>query len=98
MNSLIFAVLLFLTGIYCILTKRNLVKIILGITISETGLCLITSLIGNTGGDNKKIAEMISFVILLTGSAVTLIAIAISVRLYEKYGTLDVSEMKKLKG
>ena len=35
---------------------------------------------------------------IVIGLSVTLLLVAVSIRLYEKYGTFDVDEMKRLKG
>jgi multisubunit Na+/H+ antiporter MnhC subunit len=35
---------------------------------------------------------------VLAGLALTLVLVALAMRLYEKYGTLDMDEIKKLKG
>jgi multicomponent Na+:H+ antiporter subunit C len=35
---------------------------------------------------------------IVIGLSVTMLMVAMAIRLYEKYGTLDITEIRKLKG
>lgn len=107
---------LFLIGIYCIMVKRNLIKIIIGLNIVEYAINLFLILFGYkkdgvapiiTSRDLldafiKKTVDPIPQALVLTsiviGLGVLALSIAIAVRLYHKYGTFDVNEMRRLKG
>jgi len=103
---------LFSLGIYCILRKRNIIKIIIGIIISEYAVNLFFILVGyRTGGrspiyaSDQKIVNMVDALpqaLVLTsiviGLASTALLIAIAMRIYDKYGTFDITKIKELRG
>jgi len=104
--------ILFSIGIYCILTKRNILKIIIGIAILDYAINLFFILIAyrtngrspilEKGSTIKRIVDPLPHAVVLTsiviGLAVTALLVAIAIRIYEKYGTFDINEIKELKG
>ena len=104
--------ILFCVGLYCILTKRNLIKIIIGISIMDYALYLFLVLVGYRMGGRSPIHDPVQAIenmvdplpqaLVLTaiviGLAVLALMIGIALRLYEKYGTFDINEIKKLRG
>ncbi len=103
---------LFCCGIYCILRKRNIIKIIVGIIISEYAVNLFFILTAYRVGGRAPIfsseAEILNMVdplphaLVLTsiviGLATTALLVAIAMRIYEKYGTFDITKIRELKG
>jgi len=103
---------IFLVGLYCVLMKRNLIKIIIGICIMEYALNLFFALVGyrwegrspilEKGHVIENIVDPLPQALVLTaiviGLAVTALMIAIAMRLYDKYGTFDITKIKSLKG
>ena len=103
-------------GLYGILVKKNVVKIIISILIMEYGIHLLFICIGYRAKGQSPILDkatnLSTFVktavdpfpqaIVLTSIGISLgvliLLVAICIRLYEKYGTFDVSEMRRLKG
>jgi len=112
MSLYLLCLVLFSIGLYCALRKRNLIKIIIGLGIMGYAVNLFFVLTGyKTNGRSPILPHdggMISMVdplpqaIVLTsivlGLAVTLLLISIAIRLYEKYGTFDITKINKLKG
>ena len=104
--------ILFSIGIYCILVKRNLIKIIIGIGIAEYAVNLFFILVGyRTQGRApiltkqqvvQNMVDPLPQVLILTniviGLAVTVLIVAIAVRIYEKYGTFDITKIRRLRG
>ena len=108
--------LLFMIGLYCVLTKKNIIKIVIGLVIMESGINLFLVLIGykNDGVApiNDQTLSPLEFMarsvdplpqaLVLTsiviGLGVTTLAISLCIRLYEKYGTFDISQIRRLKG
>jgi multisubunit Na+/H+ antiporter MnhC subunit len=103
---------LFSIGLYCVLRKRNLIKIIIGLGIIEYAGNLFFALVGyRTKGRApilaadqaiKNMVDPIPQALVLTaiviGLAVTALIVAIAIRIYEKYGTFDITKISKLKG
>jgi multicomponent Na+:H+ antiporter subunit C len=104
--------ILFSVGIYCILVKRNLIKIIIGIGIVEYAVNLFFILVGyRVQGRAPILAEKqvvenmvdplpqaLILTAIVIGLAVTVLIVSIAVKIYEKYGTFDITKIKRLRG
>jgi len=109
---LLLAILLFLVGLYGVATKRNLIKMVIGLTIMEYATFLILALIGYREGgrppivpegmDQPTFVDALPQALVLTaiviGLATTALLLSIALRIYHKYGTFDVRKLRKLKG
>jgi multicomponent Na+:H+ antiporter subunit C len=103
---------LFCIGIYGVLRKRNLVKIIVGLGIIEYSMNLFFVLLGYRihgrapiDAQSQDILNMVDplpqalvLTSIVIGLGVTALVISIAIRIYEKYGTFDITKIKKLKG
>ena len=104
--------LLFLVGLYGVVAKRNLIKIIIGIAIMEYSVNLFFILVGyieggtapiiTKGFENSKFVDPLPQAMILTsiviGLATTAVLLAVAIRLYQKYRTFDIDKIKSLKG
>jgi len=103
---------MFCIGLYCILRKRNIIKIIIGLGIIEYSLNLFIVLIGYRMHGRAPIfardqvilnmvdplpQAMVSITIII-GLALTFVLVSIAMRIYEKYGTFDITKIRRLKG
>lgn len=112
MSLYLLTLLLFCLGLYCILRKRNIIKIIVGVIIAEYAVNLLFILVAyRVGGrspihavgvDPKNMVDPLPHALVLTsiviGLATTALLIAIAMRIYEKYGTFDITKIRELKG
>jgi multicomponent Na+:H+ antiporter subunit C len=112
MIVLILAVLLFLIGLYGVLIKRNLVKIIIGLMIMEYAINLFFTLVGYRQGGIAPILtegmadgvfvdplpQALVLTAIVIGLGTTALLVSLAVRIYEKYDTLDVRKIRKLRG
>lgn len=112
MSVYLLCLILFCIGLYCVLRKRNLIKIIIGIAIMEYAVNLFFILIGyKTHGrapihsSDQTILNMVDplpqalvLTAIVIGLAVIALIAAIAMRVYEKYGTFDITKIRKLKG
>jgi len=103
---------LFSLGIYCILRKRNIIKIIIGVIIAEYAVNLFFVLVayrieGRSPiySPDEKIFNMVDALpqaVVLTaiviGLATTALLIGIAMRIYDKYGTFDITKIRELRG
>jgi len=115
--------LLFVIGLYCVLVKKNMVKIVIGILVMEYAVNLFLIMLGYRTGGIAPIVEkahtesataqvMAGFVnssvdplpqaLVLTAIVISLgslaLIISICIRTYEKYGTFDITKIRRLKG
>ncbi|RKX96183.1 MAG: cation:proton antiporter [Spirochaetes bacterium] len=112
MTVYILCILLFLVGLYGVITKRNLIKIIIGISIMEYSVNLFLILVGYVKGGTAPILskglknnifvdplpQAMVLTAIVIGLATTALLLAVAIRIYKKYGTFDIREIKKLKG
>lgn len=104
-----FVVILILIGFYAMIAKDNIIKKIIGLNITQTAIFLFfITLADKEGGAAPVIVEGVtSYVnplphaLMLTGIVVSLsttaVALALAVRIYREYGTLDAEEISKEK-
>lgn len=104
--------ILFCIGLYGVLRKRNIVKIIIGLAIMEYAMNLFFVLIGYRfygrapiDAQDQNILNMVDplpqalvLTSIVIGLGVTALLISIAIRIYEKYGTFDITKIKRLKG
>jgi len=103
-------------GLYGVMVKKNVVKIVISIAIMEYGINLLLILIGYRMKGEPPILErgmsLTDFIansvdplpqaLVLTSIVISLgvlaLMVAICIRLYERYGTFDITEMRRLRG
>ena len=104
--------ILFCIGLYCILRKRNLVKIIIGTIILEYSINLLFILFAYQKNgrapifaENQVVSNMVDplpqalvLTAIVIGLATTALLASIAIRIYEKYGTFDITKIRRLRG
>ena len=110
--------LLFLIGLYGVVTKRNVIKIVISLIIMECAVNLFLIMLGfRKGGEavapimdeSTRAGDFVANVVdpvpqalvltaIVIGLGVVALMVAICIRLYERYGTFDITEMKRLRG
>ena len=110
---------LFLIGLYAVIAKKSVVKIIVGVIIIEYAANLLLVLVGYRHSDEGIRAPILSageptnalvnsavdplpqamvITSIVIGLGLTALMVAMGIRLYEKYGTFDTEQMRKLRG
>jgi len=87
MPEYIFAIALFLVGLYAVALKKDLVRILFGIIIMEYSADLLLGSFGERSGATA-----------LVGLAVVILFIALAVRLRDQFGTVNITKIRELKG
>ena len=105
--------IILLLGVYAVVAKKNLIKIVIGLLIIEYAVNLMLVLVGYRAGGEAPILteasqETARFVdplpqalivtSIVIGLGLTAMVVALCIRLYEKYGTLDVLLIRRLRG
>ena len=101
---------LILIGLYIILVKHNLIKVIIGLGILDTGVNLFLISVGYiTKGtapifskpsiEAKQMVDPVPQALVLTaiviGLAVLALALSLAIRLYQHYGTLNLRKIRE---
>ena len=104
----VIAVILFAVGLVTLLLHHNLFKKILGLNIMDTASCLLLTSMGYIKGSTAPIivdgvtdvshyANPLPAGLVLTGIvvsvSVTAVMLALTIRLYQRYHTLDLDEI-----
>ncbi len=115
--------LLFMIGLYCVLVKKNMVKIVIGMAVMEYAVNLFLIMLGfRSGGEApiisrtdlagpagqvtdlflSKTVDPLPQALVLTSIVIGLgslaLMISVCIRVYEKYGTFDITKIRRLKG
>lgn len=112
MTLYIMCLFLFCVGLYGVLRKRNIVKIIVGFTIMGYAMNLFLEMFGYRfygrapiGSMDQNITNMVDpmpqelvHTSIVIGLGVTAFLIAVAIKIYEKCGTFDITKIKRLKG
>lgn len=112
MSIYLLCLVLFCIGLYGVLRKRNLVKIIIGLGIMEYSMNLFFVLLGYRfqgrapiEARDQNILNMVDplpqalvLTSIVIGLGITALVISIAIRIYDKYGTFDITKIKRLKG
>jgi multicomponent Na+:H+ antiporter subunit C len=108
-NYFVFAVLLMI-GLYCILARTNIIKSLIGLTIFQSAVFLLyismdkidggTAPIIQEGVENQVFANPLPQVLILTaivvGISTTALALAVTVRIKEAYGTIEEDKIQEM--
>ncbi len=89
---------LVLVGLYGIVLKRNLLKVVMGVELLALG---VAALVVDSGAVQTGIAHLsqsVALIAVVGGAAVVALMTVTAVRLYEKHKVIDVREMRRLKG
>ena len=103
-------VCLILIGLYALVFKRNLIKMIIGITLIESGVNLFLITLGYRKGSIAPIytsspggimalpiPQALTLTSIVIGVAVLALMLSLVIHIYRHYGTLDVRKIGRLK-
>ncbi len=107
------AILTMLIGIFAILTKKNLIKIVIGMSIMDSGFNLLLIALGYIKGGTAPIfspavegkdvimvdpvPQALVLTAIVIGFGVTAVALSLVIRLYRKHNTIKIDEIKTLR-
>ena len=110
----IVAFFLIVLGLFCMIMKHNLFKIVMGMSIVDYGSNLLIVSIGATNRGTAPIyadgeilpgtwfVDPIPMALTLTsiviGACITAMALSLVIKIYQSYNTLDTREIRRLQG
>lgn len=92
-----FIVLTFVCGLYCILVTRNMIRAIIGIELLIKAVTLLIIVAGYVTGRTAVTQAMVITIIVIE-VVIAAIAGGIALRVFRYNNSLDVRELKRLKG
>jgi NADH:ubiquinone oxidoreductase subunit K len=90
-------VLLFLTGLLCLLTQRNAIKQVIGLKIMLQGVTLGLVHAGHMLGD-MRLAQAMVISALVVETLVIAIAITLIVNIFRRYPSGNTDRLDRLRG
>ena len=112
MTVYILCFVLFSIGLFAVVRKRNIIKMIIGIGIMEYAVNLFLILIGyckegrapifaegqTVNNIVDPIPQAMVLISIVLGLVLALFLVAVAIRIYENYGTFDITKINRLKG
>ena len=100
---------LIIIGLYAVIFKRNLIKIVIGITLIESGVNLFLITLGfrenstapiytssPSGLMSLPVPQALTLTSIVIGVAVLALMLTLVIHIYRHYGTLDVRKIKEV--
>lgn len=88
-------------GLYCIGSKRNMLKTIIGIEVVTSGINLNIIVMGlvrsPSGTFVEALAQSYAIISITVGACVAAVALTILINAYKHYGTLDLRKVSRLR-
>lgn len=98
-------------GIYAMMCKRNLIKVVIGLSLLESAVNLFLVSLGYRAGGVAPIytnapstkmvlptPQALTLTSIVIGVAVTALLLSFCMVIYKHYGTLDARRIRKLRG
>ena len=103
--------IIIITGILMMITKKELIKIVMGLSLVEAGVNLFLVATGYITGSAAPIftnadSDIMSYPVvqamtltnIVIGIATTALLLSFIIVIYKKYGTADVDKVRRLRG
>jgi NADH:ubiquinone oxidoreductase subunit K len=95
--SVALVIALFLIGLFCLLTRRNIIKQVFGLKIMLQGVTLSLVHAGHVRGD-VRFAETMVISALVVETIVIALALALIVNAFHHYPSGDIDRLDELRG
>lgn len=86
-------------GLFAVITRRNLIRIVIGLEIIATGVNLnfIAMSIFKHGSNIDPTAHALTVISIVLDGALVGVALALTLVVYRKFKTLDTDKIRKLR-
>jgi NADH-quinone oxidoreductase subunit K len=98
MPFLVSTALMFVIGLACLMVKRDMVRILIGVEIlfNAANLAFIALSTHSTGFVDPFAHSVVMMAIVLDGTVIA-VGLAMVLNVYKHYGTLDIRKLRRLK-
>ncbi|RLF09195.1 MAG: cation:proton antiporter [Thermoprotei archaeon] len=95
------SIILLAIGLYCVVSKRNMIKTVIGIEIMTIAVNMVFLSLGWMRLYPAHVVDMLAQVFVITsiviGGVVAAVALSLVVNAYRHYGTLDLKKLRRLR-
>jgi len=90
---------LFFIGLYCLIVKRNMIRLLMGLEIMLNAANLNFIALSNhrIAGFVHPLAHVFTIISIGIGGCIIALGLVITIHAYRHYKTLDVRELRRLK-
>lgn len=93
------SVILFLIGVYCLATKRNMIRLLIGLEIMINAVNLNFVVLSSyvVEGATHPLGHSFAILSIAMGGCIISLGLVITIFAYRHYGTLDVRKLRSLR-
>lgn len=84
-------------GLYCVASKRNMIKTVIGVEIITSGINLNFLAFGYGPYGQDPLAQSVVITSIVIAAAVAAVALSIVINAYRHYGSVDVKKLSRLR-
>ncbi|HOK80848.1 MAG TPA: NADH-quinone oxidoreductase subunit K [bacterium] len=95
MYSYSVAALIFI-GVYCLIARRNMVRLLIGLEIISKAICLL--IISGAYPHKIAMAQALVITVIVIEVCVTATGLALIINAYRQSGSIDIREFSNLRG
>ena len=90
---------LIVLGLYCLATKRNMIKLIIGVEITTNGSTISVVFFASQRslGFIDPVAQSLAIMAIAIGGCMAAVGLSLAIQAYRQYKTLDTNELKRLR-
>jgi NADH-quinone oxidoreductase subunit K len=77
------------TGLYALLTVRNVIKLLIGLQLMAKAAILAFVLAGKASGE-PMLGQSLAIAVIVADTVVAIVGLALAVRIRQRVGTLDI--------
>lgn len=107
------AFIVIILGLYIMMSKKNLIKIVIGMSLVDSGLNLLLVSVGFRAGGTAPIfitdlkpgaffvdpvPQALTLTSIVIGACVSALALSLIIKIHENYGTIDADKVRRLRG
>ncbi|KPL18593.1 MAG: hypothetical protein AMJ93_13640 [Anaerolineae bacterium SM23_84] len=91
---------LFTIGFYCLITRRNIIRLVIGLDILTSAAHLVFIVFSSSArpGFTQPLAHALVVISMGLDGCLVAVALALVLLAYRRYGTRDVRQLRKLRG
>jgi NADH:ubiquinone oxidoreductase subunit K len=93
----VFVILMVVTGLYCVLATRNLIRVLIGLEILTKAITLLIIVAGHVTG-RLALAQALAITLIVIEVVVISVAAGIVLSVFRRFKTLDVAILRNMKG
>jgi len=87
-------------GLYGLVAKRNLIRLVIALEVLVNASCLAFAALASMSGPGRSdpVVGVLIIIVLAIGSCIAAFGLALALAIYKRLGTVDAWRLRELKG